>query len=160
LTPGIGYGKSKLFDGHEVRNKLSVSPNQVPDYKALAGDPSDNYIGAKGIGPKTAAELINKYDNIENLFKNINSIKNQKIKQILAKNKKTILIAKKLALIEKKVNLKFKIEDAKFSRFNEKMKKDLIRLEMKSLVARLFEQVPKKISDSTNNKQETQIELF
>jgi DNA polymerase-1 len=161
LTPQIGFGKSKLYDEREVENKLNVKPSQVPDYKSLAGDPSDNYIGAKGIGPKTASDLIRQFETLENLYKNIDEIKNPKTKEILKKNKDMILMAKKLALIEKNINLKFNLGDAKFSRFDEKMKKDLMRLEMRSLTTRLFDQS----SNRSNNieksvKKEDQIELF
>ena len=71
MTPQIGFSKGLLFDKEEVIKKLKVQPIQIPDYKALAGDPSDNYPGAKGIGPKTAEKLINEFISIENLYQNL-----------------------------------------------------------------------------------------
>jgi DNA polymerase-1 len=52
----------------EVRERYGVDPNQVPDFIALRGDPSDKLPGAKGIGPKTAASLLNKYGTLEKLL--------------------------------------------------------------------------------------------
>ena len=50
----------------EVRERYGVEPKQVPDFIALRGDPSDKLPGAKGIGPKGAASLLNKYGTLEN----------------------------------------------------------------------------------------------
>ena len=52
----------------EVRERYGVDPQQVPDFIALRGDPSDKLPGAKGIGPKTAASLLNKYGTLEKLL--------------------------------------------------------------------------------------------
>jgi DNA polymerase I len=52
----------------EVRERYGVDPKQVPDFIALRGDPSDKLPGAKGIGPKTAASLLNKYGTLEKLL--------------------------------------------------------------------------------------------
>ncbi len=57
-----------VYDAEAVQAKYGVAPNQMVDYLALVGDPSDNIKGAKGIGPKTAAELLKKYGNLEDLY--------------------------------------------------------------------------------------------
>jgi DNA polymerase-1 len=49
----------------EVRERYGVEPAQVPDFIALRGDPSDKLPGAKGVGPKTAADLLRQYDSLE-----------------------------------------------------------------------------------------------
>jgi len=49
----------------EVRERYGVEPTQVPDFIALRGDPSDKLPGAKGVGPKTAADLLRQYDSLE-----------------------------------------------------------------------------------------------
>jgi DNA polymerase-1 len=49
----------------EVRERYGVAPEQVPDFIALRGDPSDRMPGAKGVGPKTAASLLAQYGNLE-----------------------------------------------------------------------------------------------
>ena len=54
----------------KIFKKFGVKPEKIIDVQSLAGDSSDNVPGVPGIGIKTAAELINKYGNLENLLKN------------------------------------------------------------------------------------------
>jgi DNA polymerase I len=63
------------FGPEEVVAKLGVRPDQVVDYKALCGDASDNIPGVKGIGHKTAVQLLNQYDSLENIYASLASIK-------------------------------------------------------------------------------------
>ena len=73
--------KNKLIGEKEVIEKFGVKPNQVIDVQSLAGDTSDNIPGVPGIGVKTAAELINKYGDLDNLLKKhpkLNKIKEEK----------------------------------------------------------------------------------
>tara|TARA_B100001109_G_C18755525_1_gene423489 strand:+ start:79 stop:918 length:840 start_codon:yes stop_codon:yes gene_type:complete len=59
----------------DVYEKFGVFPNQIPDFLALVGDSSDGIPGMKGVGEKTAALLLQKYENIENIYKNLNEWK-------------------------------------------------------------------------------------
>ena len=70
--------KSKVIGEKEVFEKFGVKPYQVVDVQSLAGDSSDNVPGVPGIGIKTAAELINKYKDLENLLKKAKKIKQNK----------------------------------------------------------------------------------
>ncbi len=73
--------KFKVLGDKEVKEKFGVKPSQVIDVQSLAGDSSDNIPGVPGIGIKTAAELINKYKNLDNLLKNISEITQKKKKR-------------------------------------------------------------------------------
>jgi DNA polymerase-1 len=137
ITPQIGFSKTKIFDRKEVVAKFGIRPEQIPDYKALAGDPSDNYPGAKGIGPKTASRLIHEYSSVENLFKNLDRLP-EKIKAILKKNKRDILLSKKLAQIVTNLKVKFLPKNAQFTGFKPELKDSLLKLEMYSLANRFF----------------------
>ncbi len=68
-TPG------KTFGPEEVKTKLGVWPHQVVDYKALCGDTSDNIPGVRGIGPKTAVQLLEQYGSLENVYAHLDEIK-------------------------------------------------------------------------------------
>jgi DNA polymerase-1 len=68
LWPRKGITDIVRVDPREVVARLSVLPEQVPDYKALAGDASDNIPGARGIGPKGAAELLLRYGTLERIL--------------------------------------------------------------------------------------------
>jgi 5'-3' exonuclease len=64
VKTGQGRG-AELVDADEVRERYGVGPDLVPDFIALRGDPSDGLPGAKGIGPKTAAELLRDHGSLE-----------------------------------------------------------------------------------------------
>ena len=103
--------KNKTIGPSEVIEKFGVTPEYVIDVQALAGDSSDNVPGAPGIGVKTAAELINKYKNLDNLFKNVKEISQKKRKETLLTNKESALISKKLVTLKDDVPVQDKIED-------------------------------------------------
>lgn len=68
------YGKGARLRASDVKNKMGVPPERVPDYLGLAGDSVDNIPGVKGVGPKTAAALLEIYGSIENLYEQIGSV--------------------------------------------------------------------------------------
>ncbi len=103
--------KSKVIGEKEVKEKFGVKPDQVIDVQSLAGDSSDNIPGVPGIGIKTAAELINKYKNLDNLLKKAEEIPQKKRKETLLNNKDSALISKKLVTLKDDVPIKDKIEN-------------------------------------------------
>jgi len=68
LRPAHGTTELTLFDEARTREKMGVTPAQVRDYLALVGDTSDNVPGAKGIGPKTAVKLLDRYGSVEGIY--------------------------------------------------------------------------------------------
>src|SRR3989339_1599754 len=109
-APQLGLANIKIFDKSEVEKKLDISPNEIIEYKALAGDPSDNYPGASGIGPKTAAKLIHQFKNVENIYKNILEIDSDKVKEVLLREKENVYLSKRLATILTDVDIDLNIE--------------------------------------------------
>jgi DNA polymerase-1 len=73
--PHSGYMKPEYMGPAEIEAKYGIRPDQVPAYKGLTGDSSDNLPGVKGIGPKTAAELLQKYDTLEAVYENLGDIR-------------------------------------------------------------------------------------
>jgi len=92
--------KNKFITEEDVHNKFGVDPSKVIDVQALAGDSSDNVPGVPGIGVKTAAELINRYGNLETLLKSANEIKQNKRRETLIENKDKAIISKKLVTLK------------------------------------------------------------
>ena len=112
--------KSKFINDEDIFNKFGVSPDKIIDVQALAGDSSDNVPGVPGIGVKTAAELINKYDNLDNLLKNVGEIKQNKRRETIIENKDKALISKKLVTLKKDVPVKNKIGEFKLKAIDKK----------------------------------------
>ena len=92
--------KNKFISEDDIQNKFGVDSTKVIDVQALAGDSSDNVPGVPGIGVKTAAELINKYGNLEKLLKLAGEIKQNKRRETLIQNKDKALISKKLVTLK------------------------------------------------------------
>lgn len=155
VTPQLGFSKTKIYDEYEVEKKFGVKPKKIPDLKSLAGDPSDNYPGAKGIGPKTAAKLINQWHSVENLLEHVNDIKEEKIRKILLNCKDDVNVSKQLAQISINVDLKINFNKTKFTGFNQKLKEFLLSLEMYSLTKRLFQS--NNIVENNKQKKEKEV---
>jgi len=98
--------KSRVIGEKEVLEKFGVKPNQVIDVQSLAGDSSDNVPGVPGIGIKTAAELINKYKNLENLLDKASEIPQNKRRETLLSNKDKAMLSKQLVTLKDDVPVK------------------------------------------------------
>ncbi|MBR5625283.1 MAG: DNA polymerase I [Alphaproteobacteria bacterium] len=102
-----------LYDGMKQREiripqvveKFGVKPNQVIDVQALMGDTSDNVPGVPGIGPKKAAELINQFGSLDNLYNNLGDVKNERIRGLLRDNREKAYVSKKLVTLKSDVDL-------------------------------------------------------
>ena len=103
--------KNKRIASAEVMEKFGVGPDKVIHVQALAGDSSDNIPGVRGIGIKTAAELINEYGDVENLLKNAQQIKQNKRRETLIENAENARISLRLVTLEDKVPLKEKPDE-------------------------------------------------
>ncbi len=81
LYLGNTFGKGRAgvaaneFDREGVREKMGIPPEQVVDFKALCGDPSDNIPGVKGGGPKTALELLKEFDSLQDIYDSLEQVK-------------------------------------------------------------------------------------
>ncbi|MCK4355318.1 hypothetical protein KAW43_03190 [Candidatus Parcubacteria bacterium] len=112
LIKGVKQGE--IFDVRKVKEKFGISPAQVVDFKALAGDASDNIPGATGIGKKTAIDLVQEYGSVEKLYKAIEKGEawdmKQRVKEILLKNKEQVLMSYGLAKIDSCVGIDLNLE--------------------------------------------------
>lgn len=73
--PHSGYQEAEYLGPAEIVAKYGIRPDQVPAYKGLVGDSSDNLPGVKGIGPKTAAELIQKYGTLDGIYEHLADVR-------------------------------------------------------------------------------------
>ena len=103
--------KKKVLTTADVQKKFGVLPNQVVEVQSLMGDTSDNVPGVKGIGPKTAAELILSFGNLETLYQNLDKVANARWRELLLQNKENAFISKKLVSLDKKAPLPKPIKD-------------------------------------------------
>lgn len=162
IAPKTGISHFDLFTPQEVREKYGMDPLYVPDYKALAGDSSDNYNTARGIGPKTAQKLLAPYKTIENLLDHLDEIENVKWREILKEHKEQILLFKKIATIVRDVDVNPPISSLAFSTFREDLKEEFKKLELFSLIPKLWPTLNPSVPPKKEKKKPTedQIGLF
>ncbi len=150
-----------LYDGmkqREIRTpqvfeKFGVSPAQVVDVQSLMGDTSDNVPGVPGIGPKRAAELINQFGSLDNLYEHINDVKNERIRNLLYDNREMAYISQKLVQLKTDVDLSgLEITPFVFDTPNA-LKYINEKLESKSLAAKIEKMFP--IENYTPNQSAT-----
>src|SRR6188768_14590 len=103
--------KDKRIGRAEVIEKFGVGPEKVIEAQALIGDSSDNVPGVPGIGPKTAAQLIGEYGDLETLLSRAGEIKQEKRRQALIDNAEMARISRKLVTLDDKVKLETPLAD-------------------------------------------------
>ncbi len=144
-----GINDTILYDEEKVIERFGLKPELLPDYKGLRGDPSDNIIGIKGIGEKTATELIVNFGTIETIYKELR-ITNYELKfkklgfsdriiNLLKENEEEALFSKTLAKIRRDAPINFAMpaktfwENADFKKIEE----TFIQFEFRSLISRI-----------------------
>jgi DNA polymerase-1 len=103
--------KNKRIASAEVMEKFGVAPDKVVQVQALAGDSTDNVPGVRGIGIKTAAELIGQFGDVETLLKRTSEIKQNKRRETLLENAENARVSLRLVTLEDKVPIKEKPDE-------------------------------------------------
>jgi len=158
-----GLKNVEIIDRAYVQEKFGFGPELMVDYKALAGDPSDNIPGVPGIGEKTATKLIQEFGSIKNLYKKLEAsilkqvssidskskildtqyqiLNSKKLVKTLIDNKNQAFLSYMLATIKVDVPLKFNLADCRVTDYNKARALKLFNeLEFKSLISRLPEE--------------------
>ncbi|MBD1829557.1 DNA polymerase I [Microcoleus sp. FACHB-61] len=132
-----GKGKSQEYGPEEVKAKLGILPEQVVDYKALCGDKSDNIPGVKGIGDKTALQLLEAYNSLDGIYAAIDEIKGA-TKKKLEEGKEAAYHSQRMATIVQDVPLEINLEDCKLIGFDESALIPMLeKLEFKTFLSKV-----------------------
>ncbi len=140
--PARGKQKGDIeYDASMVEKKLGIKPLQVIDLKALMGDNSDNIPGIKGVGPKTAAALIQKFETIEKIYEFLDQnpagdslIKGALLEKLLS-GKESAFMSKDLATIECGAPIDFNLENCRVTSYDKNQIIEIFqRLGFKSLI--------------------------
>jgi len=138
-TTRMGQTTTEELDDKGVFEKYGVTPEEFISVKALMGDSSDNIPGVKGIGEKTAFDLLSHFHSLDNMYENIEDehIKKAAREKLIA-GKEDAYLCHKLCTIDKNVPIDFKIEDALYKEAdNSALFKKLEELELKKISERL-----------------------
>jgi len=140
-TPGKSIKETILYDKDKVIERFGVTPDQMNDFKALTGDNSDNVPGVPGIGKTTAADLIQRFGSIKNLYDEISTdtaVLKPKVKEALKANKEKAFLSLELVQTVQDMELDFNLESCKFGNFDQKQIEVVFtKLGFTSLIPRL-----------------------
>jgi DNA polymerase I len=148
--PGRGRIPARMYDAMGVAEKYgSLKPEQIPDYKGLVGDSSDNIPGVRGIGPKMAIKLLREFKSVEKIYKNLDQAKDKfgdRVVQQLIDDQEQARLSKELATIDRKVPIELDLAACQVHEYDKDMVIKLFEeLEFRSLTKKLpndsFEQM-------------------
>ena len=140
-----GFSDTVLYDVQAVESRYGVSPQEFLITKALKGDTSDNIPGVKGIGEKTAADLVKAYQTLDGIYDHLEDIK-PAVRKKLEQGREDAYHSLELSRIACDVDFKFDLESARLHRFDrDKLVKLFTELEFRSLIAKL----PKNQTEAT-----------
>ncbi|GMR19153.1 MAG: hypothetical protein BMS9Abin34_281 [Patescibacteria group bacterium] len=152
--PAMGKRPPKLYGKKEFREEFGFDPAQLVEYKALRGDPSDNIPGVRGIGDKTARELVQKYGTLENIYQHILEIR-PSVAQKLSDGKDKADLSRRLATIVTDLPLKVRFKEMSFSGLEQPEVLELLRgWGFKSLLVKLG------VSQEESKEEKSQLELL
>ena len=134
-----GVSETKEYGREEVIEEYGVTPEQIPDYKALVGDPSDNIPGVKGIGPKGASNLLEEFATVENLYENLEKVKAKGTRKKLEEGRENAFLSLELARMRFDAPVKFDGDKLHFEGVSPQIRDVFRRYEFRSLEPRLAE---------------------
>ena len=103
--------KDRILDDEYVKEKFGVDPERVPEFMALTGDAADNIPGIKGIGEKTAKELLTTFKGLDELLSHPEMIKKERLRSLVSENADIARLSKRLATIDTSVPMDFDLKE-------------------------------------------------
>jgi DNA polymerase-1 len=165
-----GIKDTIIYDEKGVRERFGFGPELLPDYKGLRGDPSDNIIGIKGVGEKTATILINTFGGIDGIYKALKKGKEKFIEagitprmiELLETGKEDAEFSKVLATIRRDAPIDWKLPAQRWqdSVDMEAASKLFAALEFRTMTSRLKTVLGQKPEDKTVEAEEVKAEMF
>ncbi len=135
--PAGSFKDLVAYDREGTFKYLGLYPEQLVDYKGIAGDSSDNIPGIKGVGSKTALDLLKKYGDMDGIYKNLKDIK-PRYANLLQEGVEQAELSRKLAKIEQEVGVDVRLEEALLKDFDKARVVEIFKkYSFKSLISRL-----------------------
>ncbi len=153
--PSGNFKNLVAYDREETFKYMGIYPEQIVDYKAIAGDSSDNIPGIKGVGNKSALELLQKYGDLDTIYKNLKDVKPRQANLFLEGLEQAEL-SRKLARIEQEVGVDVHLEECLLRDFEkERVLEVFKKYSFRSLIPRLDE-----IKKSEAENLSSQLDMF
>jgi DNA polymerase-1 len=138
LMPRRTMGDVQHFDVAAVKERYGLLPGQLIDLKALMGDSSDNIPGVKGIGEKTATQLLVEYGSLDNVYEHLEEIRQKGIREKLRAGRDEALMSRHLVTIVRDLDVSLDLDAARWGVFDRQNLMGMMRrLGFHSLIDRL-----------------------
>jgi DNA polymerase-1 len=138
MTTRSGVENTVMYDVARIDERFGLRPDQMIDYKALKGDPTDNIPGVPGVGEKTAAKLIREFGGLEGLWARIDEVTPEKLRDKLLEHRDQIAMGRELSRIVRDLPIQFDLESARLSDYDRDTVVRLFReYEFRTLIERL-----------------------
>lgn len=143
------------YDRIETKKKFGLYPEQIVDYKSMAGDASDNIPGVKGVGSKTAIELLDRYGTLNKIYENLAEVK-PRYANLLKEGVEQAELSRKLATIDQNVDIDVKLEGCLMRDFN---KSEVLEVFHKYAFRSLIKKIDK-LKEDEITAVTTQLDIF
>ncbi len=138
MTTRSGVENTIMYDVARIDERFGLRPDQMIDYKALKGDPTDNIPGVPGVGEKTAAKLIREFGDLDSLFARIDEVTPDKLRDRLRDHHDQIQQGRDLSTIVRDLPIEFDLEAARLGDYDRDTVVRLFReYEFRTLIERL-----------------------
>jgi DNA polymerase-1 len=138
MTTRQGVDSTIYYDPAKIWERFELRPDQMIDYKALKGDPTDNIPGIPGVGEKTAAKLVGQFGSLEGIYGRLDEVKPDKLRDKLVEAREQVLQSRELARIVRDLPISLDLEAARLSDYD---RAEVVRLfrefEFRTLIDRL-----------------------
>jgi DNA polymerase-1 len=136
-----GVSETKTYGRNEVIEEYGVTPEQIPDYKGLVGDSSDNIPGVRGVGPKGATTLLQQHPGLDELYADLDSVAAKGTRAKLEENRESAFMSRDLATMRYDAPVEFDEGYLRFCGVSTGLREVLRRFEFRTLAQR-FESLP------------------
>jgi len=150
-----GVSETKTYGRAEVIEEYGVTPEQIPDYKGLVGDSSDNIPGVRGVGPKGATSLLQQHDTLDALYGDLDSVTAKGTRAKLEEGRESAFMSRDLATMRFDAPVEFDERYLRFGGVSPRLREVLRRFEFRTLAQR-FESLP--VADGAGGEEPVEIE--
>jgi DNA polymerase-1 len=138
MTTRSGVENTIMYDVARIDERFGLRPDQMIDYKALKGDPSDNIPGVPGVGEKTAAKLIRDYEDLDSLYARLDDVTPEKLREKLREYRDQVYVGRDLSTIVRDLDVEIDLEAARLGDYDRDTVVRLFReYEFRTLIERL-----------------------
>ena len=152
MTTRSGVENTVMYDVAKIDERFGLRPDQMIDYKALKGDPTDNIPGVPGVGEKTAAKLIREFGSLDSLLSRLDEVTPAKLGDKLREHRDQILMGRDLSTIVRDLPIQIDLEAARLGDYD---RDTVVRLFREYEFRTLIERLPPMSGESAEQRTES-----